>query len=1087
MKELKQLSREALIQYIEDFREKNLIMTDLFDKSSALIMAFSADGKIIWTNKAWQDKLGYSPSDLSGIRYKNILHSEEVATFQKKLRQLSSLPEISFETVFQDKRGNKIFVSGSISRGTSEKKGFDYSAIFYDISEKVKVEKAQNLYNSISGLMLNSNSLENLYSNIHLELSKVMEASNFYIALHEEDRSLIRFSILIDEHYPHPVYDATRKAGRGITEYSLRQKKALLLHKEDILGLLSTSTIDIMGNIPEAWLAVPFQLDQQTTGLIAVQCYHNRHAYSEKDLELLSFISGQVALAIKGKINEEKINHQAARLQAIFHSSTHLIWTINKQYELSIFNNQHEKAIREHFSVRLKDRTSQGTPFANDNRLREDNKFWLEKYKHAFSGRSMHFEVLLKDKKNRDIWKEVFINPIYDRDGRINEISGIATDITSKKQSELDLLESEEMFRNIFNSFQDIYFRCNVQGFLTMISPSVYELLGYEPEKVLDKDITDYYLYNTRIKDLIRQLVKHKSVRNFEASVIKENGQLLQCICNIRLIYGKDGRPMEIEGVARDITELKRTNLELLQAKEVAEKSLKVKERFLANMSHEIRTPMNGVIGMVDLLSSTQLDDEQQHYVEIISKSSRTLLNILNDILDLSKIEAGKMELRKAPVKLHSVVDKLYALFSQQAISHRINFNYNIDQKLPDYILADETRLLQILSNLTSNALKFTEEGGSVDVELSGAEFRNGKQLILVKVIDTGIGIEETQLEKLFSSFSQVDNSPTKAYGGTGLGLVISKELCRLMNGDIGVETEAGAGSTFWFTFEAEPVEAGSFMSQDREESYLAEGVYFPDEQPSILLVDDNEINRQVAITILLKAGCQVELAKDGFEAIEKVKNRSYQLVFMDIQMPEMDGITATKKIKKLPLKNMPVIIAMTAYSMQDEKKNILDAGLDDYLAKPIKANQLINKVQQYIKPKRSFIKKASQGSQAKQQASNGVIIEEEAIGQLLKWGGEELMYSAFSEFNEEAQGQLQESLEAYQQQQFSLLEAHLHSLKGSAGTLGVKKVAATAAELEKQIKEKDYTFVKEKLYKLLREFNEFQEFFQKNYNQLNT
>ena len=1062
-------------------------MTELFDRSSALIMAFSSDGKILWANKAWQDKLGYSPGELQHLRYKNILQPEVVSFFQKSLRHLNTSPETSIETVFKDKWGNEIFVSGSISKGSSEKKGFEYSAIFYDISEKVKVEKAQNLYNSISGLMLNSSTLENLYSNIHQELGKVMEASNFYIALHEKDRSLLRFSILIDEHYPHPVYDATRKAGRGLTEYSIRQKKALLLHKEDILGLLSTSAIDIMGNIPEAWLAVPFQLDPNTTGLIAVQCYHNRNAYAQKDLELLSFISGQVALAIKGKTNEEKINHQAARLQAIFHSSTHLIWTINKQYELSIFNSQHEEAIREHFSVRLKDRTSHGTPFANDNRLREDNKFWLEKYKHAFSGRSMHFEVLLKDKKNRDVWKEVFINPIYDRDGKINEISGIATDITSKKQSELDLLESEEMFRNIFNSFQDIYFRCNVQGYLTMISPSVYELLGYEPEKVLDKDITDYYLYNTRIKDLIRQLIKHKSVRNFEASVIKENGQLLQCICNIRLIYGKDGRPMEIEGVARDITELKRTNLELLQAKELAEKSLKVKERFLANMSHEIRTPMNGVIGMIDLLSSTRLDEEQQHYVEVISKSSRTLLNILNDILDLSKIEAGKMGLRKAPVKLHSVVDKLYALFSQQAISHQINFNYSIARELPDFIMADETRLLQILSNLTSNALKFTDEGGSVDVELSQADCREGKHLIKVRIVDTGIGIDEAQLEKLFNSFSQVDNSPTKAYGGTGLGLVISKELCRLMNGDIGVETEAGVGSTFWFTFEAEQSDVTSFAEQDEEASYLSAGVYFPDEEPEILLVDDNEINRQVASTILLKAGCRVELAKNGFEAIEKVKNRQYHLIFMDIQMPEMDGITATEVIKKLPLEKIPVIIAMTAYSMQDEKKSILEAGLDDYLAKPIKANQLISKVQQYIQPKRQHSNTISSEGDVKQPATNGVIIEEEAIGQLIKWGGDELMHSAFIEFNEEAQEQLKESAEAIQQQQYSELAALLHSLKGSAGTLGVKKVATTAAELEKQIKEKDYTFVKEKLERLNREFEEFQEFFKKNYNQLKT
>ncbi len=711
MEELSHLSKEELLQYIEETRDKGLAMSELFDKSSALILMFSSDGKILRVNKACQHKLKYSNSEIQSLKFKNIVKAEELPSFQKKVRLLITQPEVTLETAFVDKQGNDLHLSGSLSRYYNEKKGHGYSAIFYDISDKTRAEKAQKLFYKISGLLLKSSNLENLYSNIHQELNKVIEASNFYIAIAEQERGLMRFSIFIDEHYPHPIYDSVRKAGRGLTEYSIRKNQPVHFYKEDILGLLSKGEIDIMGNIPEAWLAVPFQLDNKNVGLIAVQCYHNRNAYSQKDVELLSFISDQVAMAIRGKLNEEKINHQAARLKSIFRSSTHLIWTINKHYELSVFNKQHEDAIREHFSVKQKDRTRKGSPFAHDNRLREDNKFWLEKYKLAFTGKAMHFEVLLKDKKSRDVWKEVFINPIYDRQGIISEISGIATDVTAKKQSELDLLESEEMFRNIFNSFQDIYFRCNIQGYMTMVSPSVYELLGYEPEKVLDKNITDYYLYNTRIKDLIRQLVKHKSVRNFEASVIKENGQLLQCICNIRLIYGKNGRPFEIEGVARDITELKRANLELLHAKEVAEKSLKVKERFLANMSHEIRTPMNGVIGMVDLLSSTFLDEEQRHYVEVISKSSRTLLNILNDILDLSKIEAGKMSLRKSSVRLRNVIDKLYALFSQQAISQEINFNYTISSSLPEFVLADETRLLQILSNLTSNALKFTESG----------------------------------------------------------------------------------------------------------------------------------------------------------------------------------------------------------------------------------------------------------------------------------------------------------------------------------------------------------------------------------------
>ncbi|MBW3544024.1 MAG: PAS domain S-box protein, partial [Bacteroidetes bacterium] len=578
-------SKEELIQQLQELEEQHKKLTTLFDHSSLLILTFTADGRIVKTNSAWARKLGYSKSDQGFLKLRDIMHPEHLPAFQKLILQAAKEGEAPVSTVLLDKKRNSLHVSGSINPVVEKGKSSEFQAFFYDVSSRVKTDKAKSLYYSISGLVLHSRSLDQLYANIHQELGKIIEADNFYIALFERDRQLIRFPYFVDEHFHFPVNNAVRRCGRGLTELAIQTNKPQHLLKEDILRFVNEGKIEITGNIPESWLGVPFDLDQNVCGLIALQSYHNRNTYDEKDLELLNFISGQVALAIRQKQNEEEINKQTARLQTIFRSSTHLIWTINRNYELSVFNSQQEDAIRKYFSVKVKDRTREGSPFANDNRLREDNKFWYEKYQQVFTGKSMHFEVLLRDDQDNDIWKEVFINPIYDSNGHIHEVSGIATDITSKKGSELALLESEEMFRNIFNSFQDIYFRCDIKGNLTLISPSVKELLGYEPEQVLSKNITNYYLYNSRIKELFRHLVKYKTVRNFEASVISENGQLLQCICNIRLIYGKNGLPTEIEGVARDITELKRTNLELLHAKEVAEKSLKVKEQFLANMS----------------------------------------------------------------------------------------------------------------------------------------------------------------------------------------------------------------------------------------------------------------------------------------------------------------------------------------------------------------------------------------------------------------------------------------------------------------------------------------------------------------------
>ncbi len=1076
-------SKEELIQQLQEVEEQQKRLSSLFDHSSLLILTFAADGRILKTNSAWGRKLGYSRSDQSFLKLKDLLHPEYFSAFQDLVKQANATGEAPVNTVLIDKKKNSLHVAGSINPVIEKGKTLEYQAFFYDISSRVKTDKAKSLYYSISGLVLHSRSLDQLYANIHQELGKIIEADNFYIALYERDRQLIRFPYFVDEHFHYPVNNAVRRHSRGLTELAIQENKPQHLFKEDILRFVTEGTIDITGNIPEAWLGVPFELDQNVCGLIALQSYHNRNTYDEKDLELLDFISGQVALAIRQKQNEEEINRQTARLQAIFRSSTHLIWTINRNYELSVFNNQQEDAIRKYFSVKVKDRTREGSPFANDNRLREDNKFWYEKYQQVFTGKSMHFEVLLRDEQDKDIWKEVFINPIYDSNGHIHEISGIATDITSKKGSELALLESEEMFRNIFNSFQDIYFRCDIKGNLTMISPSVKELLGYDPEQVLSKNITNYYLYNSRIKELFRQLVKYKTVRNFEASVISENGQLLQCICNIRLIYGKNGLPTEIEGVARDITELKRTNLELLHAKEVAEKSLKVKEQFLANMSHEIRTPMNGVIGMVDLLASTDLNGEQRNYVEVIRKSSRTLLNILNDILDLSKIEAGKMQLRKSVLRLQNVVDKLHALFSQQATKQGISLRYAIDAELPEYILADETRLLQVFSNLTSNAIKFTNKGGEVNIHLKLAEQLEGNNnLIKAEVHDTGIGIADAQLKKLFSSFSQLDNSLSKSYGGTGLGLAISKQLCRLMGGDIGVESQSGKGSTFWFTFQALEAMAKDFVDHDSElDLLIREGVL--QDSPQILLVDDNEVNRQVAGSILTKAGCVVVLAQNGFEALEMVQQQTFDLIFMDIQMPEMDGITTTAKIRELALEKMPVIIAMTAYSMEEDRAKILDAGLDDYLSKPIKANMLIRKVQKYTVGISAELPETEIIEETTPAPEQMGIIAKEAVDQLLRWGGEELVQSAFQEFDVEASEQLEACRKHLEENNFEAMGAELHSLKGSAGTLGVVQVAEIARAMEHHIKEKDYKFAVDHYPGLVQAFREFQEFFSENFN----
>ena len=1041
--------KKKVIRALKDSNEQ---LQDLFENANDLIQVFDLDGRIQFVNRAWKESLQFTDEEILKLNFRDIIAHDHVDDTMEHLNNiLEDKKDDKFESVFTSKNGRNIQVICSVNVRYEKDKPVSFRGIFHDNTEHMRAERAQNLYYKISNLAINSDKLDSLLDNIHKELRTLIAVNNFHVALYDRDHNYLNFPYYVDENIgPKPI-SMKRIVGKGLTEYSLFNDGPTFLYEEDIQKLSDEGKIELLGPIPKIWLGVPLRLENRTIGVICVKSHSDRNKYKRRHVELLDFISGQIALVIERKRNEEKIIDQTARLNAIFESSSHLIWSVNRRRGLTSFNQNYANAI---FRKYQKYPSIYDEGVAKEVLILSDSNFHAsidEKYRLAFNGEAQHFEACNTLQNGEIFWRETFLNPIFLPDGRIDEVSGISHDITEKKQWELTLQESEEKFRNIFESFQDIYYRTDLQGTITMISPSGCEITGYTQEEIIGKHISDFFTTDRHQVNLIREVLTTGRVKNYETKVSIKNGMALQCISNIRLIYNNEGKPIGVDGVARDITYLKKASADLLHAKEIAEKSLKVKENFLANMSHEIRTPMNGVIGMIDLLNETPLLEEQRKYVQTIKKSSETLLDILNDILDLSKIEAGKMQLRLAPIAIEQTVEKLHALFYQQASLKKINLLYSIDSNVPKIILGDETRLLQILSNLTSNAIKFTEKG-SVRIQISLDHKKELLNKIRINIIDTGIGIPADKLNILFGNFNQVDNSSSKSYGGTGLGLAISKELSKLMNGEIGVQTQSGVGSTFWFTFEANDSKRSIDTAKPELRTVIANEKPIKN-YPKILLVDDNAINLFVASEILRKAGCEIDTAGNGMEAIQKAKEHSYKIIFMDIQMPQMDGMEATAEIRKLNLTNVPPIIAMTAYSMKEDKERFMLNGMDDYIAKPIKAEMLISKVKHWIQLNADDATEETHELPIENTIHPNSIINFDIYSKLKDLSGPEILQQIYKEFKNESLEQIVDCKKYLSMGDIHNILNKLHTLKGVSGTLGVTELENLSRSIEAKLK----------------------------------
>lgn len=526
--------------------------------------------------------------------------------------------------------------------------------------------------------------------------------------------------------------------------------------------------------------------------------------------------------------------------------------------------------------------------------------------------------------------------------GEMDYILSVGIDVTERIEAEKLIQQQKEEFETIFNTTKDGIAILDLESNFLEFNQTYMEMTGFSRDELLKKSCVGLTIPEDRQRtaEAIRETVSSGWLTNFEKSCTTKDGSTISINMSFSLMPDKH----RILISTKDITEKRKIESMLVEAKELAEKASRAKSEFLANMSHEIRTPLNGVMGLIDLSLTSDLPPKSREYIEKAKQSSKALLHIINDILDYSKIEAGKLQFEKRPFSLRSIVNDTLNLFEYALEAKHLSIEIDIHPDTPATLSGDPLRIEQIFNNLIGNAVKFTENG-SILVRIKPLTHANHAFKLLCSISDTGIGMDENEQKHLFKAFSQTDTSTTRKYGGTGLGLAISRQLVNMMGGDIWVESTKGIGSTFFFTLYLDVVdetEQKTFSVSNI--SYDQENIRFTG---SILLVEDNEINQLVTKEMLESIGLNVEIASNGDIGCKKALSENYDLIFMDLQMPVMDGFEATRCIRQAGIQRP--IIALSAAVMDKDRDLTRQAGMDDHLSKPIDFNDLIGKLVHYL------------------------------------------------------------------------------------------------------------------------------------------
>jgi PAS domain S-box-containing protein len=663
-------------------------------------------------------------------------------------------------------------------------------------------------------------------------------------------------------------------------------------------------------------------------------------------------------------------------------------------------------------------------------------------------------------------------------------------------ENALRVEQSEKKFRSIFNNSSDGIFQSTLDGDFITANDSLVKMLGHNNiDDLLVTRVTDYYKNKSDRDKLLEEVKKQGAVENFITTLIDKDKKDIVVKMNVHYVTDSAPGKHYLEGTIRDVTlevlaqeRRNKAELELKTEKEksdaLAREAMKLstaKSRFLANMSHEIRTPMNGIIGFLALIENDSYQDteELKYFVRSAKLSAESLLDTINAVLDLSKIEAGKIELENLNFNLKKVVTQAVSIVSPKAKEKSLNIVYELPEEKDLNFIGDPTRIRQIYLNLLSNAVKFTKEG-QIKIVVKTKEIENGRIKISTSIFDSGIGIPASKIKELFKPFSQVTGTEGSSLGGTGLGLVICKEFTNLMEGDISVNSIEGEGSKFDFQIVVQKQEVDNSELQTKVEKNLLaeiEEAQFTDADIKrhipkrkgfkILLAEDNLINQKVAIRTLYSAGYEVDAVMNGEQAVRALTQNHYDLILMDVQMPDVDGFAATKMIRALPEpKNKVPIIAITAHALIGDRERCIEAGMDEYVPKPMVAKDIVRLIDHFLKVNYHDDKKVLE------EVYDFRLFDFERLKQI-SLGDEVFEKDLLGDYLVDAEQKLLLLRELHSKGDIIKIVDLAHTLKGSSYSVGAKLVGDEALGIELSAKNNDLENVEERLAKLAKSIRE--------------